>query len=250
MVGIYKITNNINGKAYIGQSKNIERRWKQHIYHAINSNEDCNSLLYKAIHKYGIENFKFEVITECSIDELDKLEIFYIEQYDTYYNGYNLTLGGSGNHNEINKEKILGIISDLENTEMSHREIAQKWDMSIGLVQGINTGRYYTQNREYPIQKSSSERQGHKIYHYCSVCGCEITRYGKVCRKCYDLQRRTVERPSREILKQLIREKSFVDIGKIYGVSDNAIRKWCIIEKLPKSKRIIQKYSDDEWNKI
>lgn len=58
---------------------------------------------------------------------------------------------------------------------------------------------------------------------------------------------RTVKRPSRDELKQLIRTKSFLQIGKMYGVSDNAIRKWCDFEKLPRKKNEINKYTDEEW---
>lgn len=57
-------------------------------------------------------------------------------------------------------------------------------------------------------------------------------------------------RPSREELKQLIRTESFLSIGRIFNVSDNAIRKWCIAENLPKSKTEIKKISDEDWEKI
>lgn len=67
--GIYKITNQINGKIYIGQSCNIEQRWNQHIATAKNDNHygHCRTLLYPAMRKYGIENFTMEIIEECSI---------------------------------------------------------------------------------------------------------------------------------------------------------------------------------------
>ena len=58
---------------------------------------------------------------------------------------------------------------------------------------------------------------------------------------------RTVVRPNRDELKQLIRTKSFLQIGKMYGVSDNAIRKWCDFENLPRKKGEINKYTDEEW---
>lgn len=61
---------------------------------------------------------------------------------------------------------------------------------------------------------------------------------------------RTVERPSREELKELIRKLPFTQIAKKYGVSDNAIRKWCDFEKLPRKKTEINSYSDEEWEKI
>lgn len=65
--------------------------------------------------------------------------------------------------------------------------------------------------------------------------------------ECYKTISRVVKRPSRQELKNLIRNKSFVEIGRIYGVSDNAIRKWCKAENLPYQKTIIKKCSDEEW---
>ena len=61
------------------------------------------------------------------------------------------------------------------------------------------------------------------------------------------LKSRTVERPSREELKKLIREKPFLQIGKMFNVSDNAIRKWCDRMDLPRKKTDINAYSDEEW---
>ena len=66
MIGIYRIQNNINGKSYIGQSVNIERRWKEE-----KRMSDTNDHLTKSFLKYGIDNFTFSVIEECEIEELD-----------------------------------------------------------------------------------------------------------------------------------------------------------------------------------
>jgi len=67
---------------------------------------------------------------------------------------------------------------------------------------------------------------------------------------CSDKHMQKVERPNREELKKLIRTKTFIELGKIYGVSDNAVRKWCIKEGLPSKKSDIKKYTDEEWNKV
>lgn len=102
MMGIYKITNMINGKAYIGQAKNIERRWKTHITkHNNPKNKEYNKVLYCAMRKYGFENFEFEILIECEEELLDLMEIYYIEKYNTYIhsensNGYNMNKGGGG----------------------------------------------------------------------------------------------------------------------------------------------------------
>ena len=94
--GIYKITNIINGHSYIGQSKNIFNRINYHHYYDYknpnNSQYDCK--LYQALRKYGLENFNIEILELCSVDLLDEKEIIYIEKYDTFKNGYNMTEGG------------------------------------------------------------------------------------------------------------------------------------------------------------
>lgn len=99
MLGIYKITNKINNKVYIGKSSNIENRWK---YHKIRYtyDKDYNKVLYKAFRKYGLENFIFEVIEEMDEEIYNKFannrEEYWITYYDSIKNGYNSTSGGDG----------------------------------------------------------------------------------------------------------------------------------------------------------
>ena len=90
-----------------------------------------------------------------------------------------------------------------------------------------------------------------KIF-YCISCGKPITKSSKTghCVECAHINERKTNRPSREELKKLIRIKSFLSIGKEYGVSDNAIRKWCKSYNLPYKKTIISKITDEEWLKI
>lgn len=97
---IYKITNKVNGKSYIGQTRyTIEFRWKQH------QHKKDNTYFHNAIHKYGVENFNVEILEECNIEVLDSREIFYIAKFDTFNNGYNLTIGGDGNRRLLLDEK-------------------------------------------------------------------------------------------------------------------------------------------------
>lgn len=109
MTGIYKITNQKTGRAYIGQSLCIENRWKSHIQSAKNpNNKDYNSEFYTDIRDFGINNFNFEILEECQANKLDEREIYYISFYDTYKNGYNRTCGGSGkNHEDVLKTRDL-----------------------------------------------------------------------------------------------------------------------------------------------
>lgn len=262
MTGVYKIENLINHKVYIGQSVYIERRWKAHKITAFNKNDKgYNYPLYCAIRKHGLENFSFEVIEECQPEELNQKEEYYIQKYNSFFEGYNQTLGGdsSGGGPEL-KEKVIGIISDLETTNMYHSEIAEKWNTSIETVQGINTGRYWKHNRIYPIQKPYSymERQGKKYTGkklnewFCIDCGKPISRGATRCQECSIIfQRQNHVLPaSREELKQLIRTTPFTTIGKLYNVTDNSIRKWCDKYGLPRKVSDIKKISDEDWINI
>lgn len=97
---LYKITNKVNGKVYIGQTINPKARWLRHKSDA-RSNKSVKYAhhLYCAIRKYGVENFVFEVITKItSLEEADQIEIAFIKQYksDNSNFGYNISPGGSG----------------------------------------------------------------------------------------------------------------------------------------------------------
>lgn len=106
-IGIYKYENKINGKIYIGLSINIENRYRQHLYDAEHLEERrCSGIDY-AIKKYGIENFDFQIIEECSPDELNDREKYWINFYDSYNNGYNRTIGGNSLKGENHPRAIL-----------------------------------------------------------------------------------------------------------------------------------------------
>lgn len=105
-IGIYKYQNKINGKIYIGQSNNIEKRYQQHIYDAEYRAEKGTGIDL-AIKKYGIENFTFEIIEQCSLNIIDEREKYWIKYYDSYNNGYNRTIGGNSLKGEDHPRAIL-----------------------------------------------------------------------------------------------------------------------------------------------
>ena len=92
-IGIYMITNTIDNKRYIGKSIDLKRRLRKHKYYLANETHH-NIHLQRAYNKYGLEYFKFDILEYCTEKELDYLEMFYIEKYDSFHNGYNMNMGG------------------------------------------------------------------------------------------------------------------------------------------------------------
>lgn len=107
---IYKITNNVNGKVYIGQTiQTVKERFYQHCATKC-SDSVLNMAIHKAIKKYGKSNFTIEVIEEVDKDSLNDREKFWIEYYNSYNNGYNSTRGGqdgSTHCKELDTESII-----------------------------------------------------------------------------------------------------------------------------------------------
>lgn len=128
MAAIYKITNLVNNKIYIGQTINsIDKRFKQHLSQ-VNCANIC-SALYSAFTKYGKENFIIESIVsgEYSREELNELEIFYIKKFDSLSpNGYNLQSGG-------NSFMVVESVKKQTSEKLKGREITWKAKVSEGL---------------------------------------------------------------------------------------------------------------------
>lgn len=96
MTGIYKIENRKNGKVYIGQAIDIERRWREHLSRAKMLDTD----FYKDLQEYGKDNFCFSVLEVCEAKDLDKCEAKWIRRYNSYDFGYNNTRGAAAFQHE------------------------------------------------------------------------------------------------------------------------------------------------------
>lgn len=88
-IGIYKITNIKTDECYIGQSTDIDKRWRDHIKCGLGIDTPVGNKLYKAMQEYGIENFTFELLTECPREELNEKEKYFISLYEADTFGYN-----------------------------------------------------------------------------------------------------------------------------------------------------------------
>lgn len=240
-IGIYKIQNKVNNKVYIGQSIDIVRRFIRH-----KTQMRTNALqypLYLDSKIYGLDNFDFSIIEECKVEELDEREKFWIKHYDSYVNGYNQTFGGSGKSSivKISNEDLIIIISLLKESDITQRMIAEMFDIGEDTISEINNGKTRIQeNISYPIRITS-----HK--YYCEVCGKERDGNSKsqLCKECYTKTTRTIKRPEPLDLAKEILENGFEAIGRKYGVSGNAIKKWCKTYDIPHLKsELFQWYNE------
>ena len=147
---IYLITNTINGKVYIGQTKmSVNRRFGMH----------CRSdeiVIGKAIKKYGKENFKVEIIgTANSLEELDNLEISLIAQYKEFYILYNVSLGGNGH--KVVSEETKKKISESHKGKKKSPEHVEK-------VRQFHIGRKLTLEQTIRVRQLRTEKNGKRIF--------------------------------------------------------------------------------------
>lgn len=169
---IYKITNKINGKSYIGQTTDYKRRFQEH--KAMGYNQEDNKLLYLAFKKYGIENFDFEII-ENKTSNYNEKEKYWIQYYHSWANdpnhpnqGYNMTPGGDEPPLHIREEspfaahteKQVSEIKDLLiNSKLQYIEIGKMYNYSKSAIERINNGRLWRdENLSYPLRKEKSRK--------------------------------------------------------------------------------------------
>lgn len=133
MIGIYKITNNINGKIYVGQSNNIQRRFLEHKNRGTISRIPVDI----AMQKYGKENFSFEVVEECTIVQLNQKEMHWINYFNSVENGYNCSIGGEqqsvGNNNgrAILTDDEIKIIRTAYNSHERRKDVYEQFKDKI-----------------------------------------------------------------------------------------------------------------------
>lgn len=91
--GIYKITNIKNQMCYIGQAKDMRKRLNEHLKKGLGIDTPQGNKLYQAMLEDGIDSFTFELLEECSEEELNSKERYYIELYNSIDYGYNSQSG-------------------------------------------------------------------------------------------------------------------------------------------------------------
>ena len=178
MIGIYLLTNLINNKKYVGQSKRLMERLGEHyrsaqpeLYKQKNE-KDSNVSIHQAMQKYGICNFSFQILEICTLEELDNKEKYWINYYDSFNNGYNETKGGQQNfalkgekHSQAKlKQQDVDIIKNLLSQNYSLEDIIKDFPfVSKSTISMINNGKIWIdRGRIYPIAKLSTNHIGSK----------------------------------------------------------------------------------------
>lgn len=170
MIGIYKITKKDSGKSYIGQSNDIDRRFKEHCYKK-------DLVIEKAIQRYGQNAFTFEILEECSLDELDQKEKYWISFYNTYKGfGYNCSPGGhsavgeQNNRTKLTNEDVAYIrecydlhcrrreVYDIFKDKITFGTFASIWNGSTW--KSIKPEVYTKENKEYYMYHASDGEDG------------------------------------------------------------------------------------------
>jgi len=166
---IYKITNKVNNKVYIGQtSRNLETRLKQHIADA--KNNRYNSLLHKAMNKYGFEKFDSCVIEKCyTKKELEEMEFHYIMQFKSFGEVYNLSIntyfqGGAANPNFGNRMSEESKNSISLKLKERYKETVHPWTgrkhtkETLKKISKVHKGRKHTKEARINMSKAQTGR--------------------------------------------------------------------------------------------
>jgi len=196
ITGIYKIENQKTHQVYIGQAYNVPRRLRTH-----KTTYSSAQLIDKDIKKYGVDNFSYELIEECSIEQLDEKEKYWIGYYNSFENGYNQTRGGSGASdcgNKLTLESVQQIYELLLNSSMTQHEIAILFGVGDDTISEINHGLTRIQpGYTFPLRKKIKSQKTVHVSFFLT---------------------------EEQLIQDFIELKSFAAIGRKYNVSSHPVR--------------------------
>lgn len=197
--GIYCIENIENNKKYIGQSKDINDRWRRHISE-LNHGKHDNDYLQKSWNKYGVDCFKFYVLEYCNIEKLDEKEKYYIELYNTLNRdlGYNLKSGGQNGGSVYSKETCRKMSKSVKQSydesliDKRRQDALNQWsnpeikEKHIGYKNGMY-GKHHSEKTKNKIREIAKKKRKkkeirkilcielNKVYDNASVAAREIS---------------------------------------------------------------------------
>ena len=174
---IYKITNDVNNKIYVGKTNNFIRRYHEH-FMKTNIKNDPNKALYLAMHKYGFEHFTMSIVEECEDSIWEEREQYWINAYNSLIpNGYNMIDGGAepphrfgekSSHAILTQkeaDEIIDLLQKYSAIELSNLDIANMYEISVDQIKRINNGQCWIKTDiKYPIRYYNSVEHLDEIY--------------------------------------------------------------------------------------
>lgn len=228
--GIYIIKNTINNFVYVGQSVDIQCRWYAHIQAGKNlSNHSSNTKIHKAMRDLGIENFYIEILEECDYEKLSDREIYWISYYDSYHNGYNMTLGGESNAGETNGRAVLKQeqVEDIRmayGNKISFKEVYAKYQNYISKRGLQKVWHFETWRNIMPEVYTDENRRWHATLSKANINN----------PRCLDGNNKERSCSEEEIQKmRKLREEgmSYNKIAEEVGRAASVVRKYCLFEE-------------------
>lgn len=221
---IYLITNDINSKVYVGQSKNAQSRFIAHCKPSAAYRD--NELIAKAIQKYGKEHFSLTIL-ESQIENYNDREQYWIKYYDCKIpKGYNQLDGGeepplmSGiihPESKLTKEQVIALTNDLLNTNLKLTELAEKYGFESNTsVYEFNKGITYVRNIDYPIRKNNpiGKLTNNDIQEIIYILKNTYRSFENIGKQ-YNVEARTISRINRGIFHKQQNEKYPIREGQI-----------------------------------
>lgn len=222
------VINKINYIKYIGQAKDIYKRFKSHhLSDYKNPNNSCyNTKFYKALRTYGLENFDIIILTLCPEEELDKQEIEYIKKFDTYKHGYNSTPGGQNwSENVHSKEAELKRQKTREKNNSLKSDKHPRAKMTNEEVVSVRQ-RYINGESIDNIYKDYQDRYSNKGTFKRIILGETYKDVGNIPTKSQvrHTNAKLTDKQVKEIRKRYETEKiSYAKLGEIYGLSSSSV---------------------------
>lgn len=201
---VYIIKNTINNKVYIGQAINTQKRFTSH---KSRSKLDLdNSILHKAMKKYGIENFYVEIL-ESQIKNYNEREKYWISKFNSIYpNGYNILKGGEeppllkGEKHwnaSLTQEQVNILIDELINSNMTLAKIAKCYNVNYTILRHINYGEAWRDEKlSYPLKQDDdrnilkNRKNIEDIFYLLKESSCSMEQIGKY----FNVSRKVIER--------------------------------------------------------
>jgi group I intron endonuclease len=210
-IGIYKITNKVNGKIYVGSSTNLNRRYYLHL-NLLRNNKHFNIHLQSSYNKYNEENFEFSIIEYCTADQLKEKEEYYIKILDCLNEGYNINQFSdrppSWKGKKHTKETIEKISQGNIGKKLSEKQINGLKERSKGELNPMYGKKYY----DIWVEKYGKEEADRKMI----IRGNNISKKGKGRIVSEETKNKISNAHKNKIVSDEVKEKlRIINIGKI-----------------------------------